>query len=146
MTGIKTLLQAAWIAPIDRPIIRDGAIVIQDGIIRDVGPFRQLRSANSDAHVIDAGAAAIVPGLVNPHTHLELSLCSVEGSPTTFTDWILSLRERAGFTGQNDEDAADAAVRAGIEQCLRYGVTCVGDISRLSAFTRPRLAASPLPR
>ncbi|MDA8193373.1 MAG: imidazolonepropionase [Thermaerobacter sp.] len=53
------------------PIYPDGAVVCEDGWIRQVGPTASLgaRASSFDA-VIDAGGHAVVPGLVDCHTHL----------------------------------------------------------------------------
>jgi imidazolonepropionase len=53
-------------------IVRDGAIHIKDGQISAVGPTEELLRANG-AHgvdVIDAAGRTVLPGFVDPHTHL----------------------------------------------------------------------------
>src|ERR1700722_8633127 len=92
----KTLLTAAWVVPISSPPIRDGAVVFENGRIAAIGPTPQLLQDHPDAAVHDLGAAAILPGLINAHTHLEFSGCVAGASPTSFTDWILSLAARLG--------------------------------------------------
>jgi guanine deaminase len=51
---------------------RDGAIVIEDGRIAEVGPYDDLRKRQRPApvHWLDRGTAAIFPGLIDCHTHL----------------------------------------------------------------------------
>src|SRR4029079_10235909 len=56
---------ARWLLPIVRPPI-SGAVAIDRGIIRSVGE-------SADRHSVDLGSVAVLPGLVNAHTHLELS-------------------------------------------------------------------------
>ncbi len=145
MTPEKTLIQAAWVFPMDRDAIRDGAVVFDDrGILVDVDEITAARAAHPDAVVIDRGGAALLPGLINPHTHLELSLCEPCAPPASFTDWILALRARAKLDGTNDEATVTAAVERGVGQSLRSGVTCIGDISRLASLVRPALAKTPI--
>src|SRR5205823_903849 len=101
--------------------------------------------AHPDAQVHDAGNAIILPGLVNPHTHLELTNCApLDFAGCSFTDWILSLRPRLGRDRLPPHEVYPASTRAGIAQCLRFGVTTVGDISQDMQLTRPILRDSPL--
>src|SRR5258708_29518085 len=91
-----TLITAAWVAAISDPIIKDGAVVFDAGQIAAVGPARQIRAAHPEAVVHDAGNALLLPGLINAHTHLELSNCSAGDPPASFMDWIASLPMRIG--------------------------------------------------
>lgn len=135
----KTLLTAAWIAPMDAPLVRDGAIIFDQGRITAMGSAKMLRHAHSDASIHDLGGSIILPGLVNAHTHLELSGCTAGNSPASFTDWIGSMPRRVGLSC----DFA-ATARAGADQSIQFGVTTVGDISQQSHLTRPVLRADPL--
>lgn len=55
----------------DEPgIVPDGAILIRDGLIADIGSTEELGAKYRDEEMLDAGDKAIIPGLVDPHTHL----------------------------------------------------------------------------
>lgn len=116
---------ARWVVPVDDPPIRDGAIAVRDGRIVDVGPATSLGHAGSRHEM---GDGILLPGLVNPHTHLELT-CYRDRLPRgPFWDWLERLA-----TMRRAPDAADLERRAvadGAAQSLAAGVTCVGDISR----------------
>lgn len=140
----KRLISAAWIAPMDAPPLRDGAVVIANARIAAVGEARQLRRDYAGAEVEELGDVVLMPGLVNAHTHLELSDLSCGESPTSFVDWILSLIGRTARLGAADGSSIANAMRIGIEQCLRFGVTTVGDISKQCRFSRPVLGKSSL--
>ena len=89
---MKRLVSAAYVATMAGSLIRDGAIVCDDGgMIVDVGAERTMRGAHADAQRVEHGHAIILPGLVNAHTHLELSNCKCEDAPASFVDWILSI-------------------------------------------------------
>ena len=51
-------------------LIQDGALLIQDEKIVAVGPSEELRAAYPDEVQIDAGDSVVLPGFVDPHTHL----------------------------------------------------------------------------
>jgi imidazolonepropionase len=51
-------------------IIPDGAVLIRDGLIAATGTSEDLRRRYPDEEVLDAGGRAVMPGFVDPHTHL----------------------------------------------------------------------------
>jgi cytosine/adenosine deaminase-related metal-dependent hydrolase len=139
----STLLHAAWVAPMDGPPIPDAAVVFAEGLIIDVGQAKDVRARNPSAAVDDLGDVLLTPGLINAHTHLELSELTPGLPPPSFADWLISLMSRL-FDVRDPLIAIPRAVAAGIEQCLRFGVTTVGDIASSPNLVRPVLAASPL--
>lgn len=142
----KRLLHAAYVAPMTAPLLRDAGVVIRNGTIIDVGNTATVRARHPDAGVEDLGNVVLMPGLVNAHTHLELSDCiplqTLGGA--TFTDWILQIRPRLRVGERTIEDAAVAGIAQGVRQCVRFGVTTVGDISQQHHVTRPLLRDGPL--
>jgi cytosine/adenosine deaminase-related metal-dependent hydrolase len=142
------LLAAAWVAPMSSPIIRDGAVVISGGRaskIEFVGSITAARKAHSDAQIIELGSSIILPGLVNAHTHLELSdFAAGEPPKGGFTEWLQGMIVRPRLADEELKIAVQSAVANGIKQCLRFGVTTVGDISRQCHVSRPILKGSPV--
>jgi len=65
--------RAGWILPIAAPPIRAGFVTVDRGRIARVSTVDEQLSAWRETETIDLGAAAVLPGLVNAHTHLELS-------------------------------------------------------------------------
>ncbi len=139
-----SLLLAAYIAPMAGPILRDAAVAYADGTILSVGPINELRRQFPHAIVEDLGQSVLLPGLVNAHVHLELSALSPGDPPASFTQWLTRLVPRSPPDPAAAQAFVERGMAIGIDQCLRYGVTTVGDISRHCALTQPRLAASPL--
>ena len=66
---------ATWILPISEPPIRDGWVAVDRGRIVAYGALGPAgrRGLADGAREIDLGHVAVLPGLVNAHTHLELS-------------------------------------------------------------------------
>jgi len=69
-----------------------------------------------------------MPGLVNAHTHLDLSHCRRRLTlPNDFVSWILEL---IPLRRQMEDREIDEAVRTGVREALRAGTTTIGDITR----------------
>jgi aminodeoxyfutalosine deaminase len=123
-------LRARYVFPVDAPPLRDGVVVCDGGRILSVG-------GQSSQAARDLGNVAIVPGLVNPHTHLEFSdLRRPLGTPgMALPDWIrLVVRNRRERPGGVD------SIRQGIAESTGYGVTAVGEIA-----STPWRMHAPLP-
>ena len=133
----QSILRAAWLATMDGPVLSNGAALIGDGRVLAAGPAADVRAAAPAAQVEDVGDAILLPGLVNAHAHLDLTHVSRPAPPDRFVDWLAHVMTSA---------VADraAAVRDGAAQCVRFGVTTVGDISRYAALVREILRYGPV--
>ncbi len=124
------LLTAQYILPITSEPFQNGAILVRDGLIRDIGPVESLKLRYPDEEVKDFGSAAIMPGLVDLHTHLENAVIRGIVHDVPYTTWIMSLVETS-----NKLDVADwydSAILGGLE-ALSSGITCVADITATGA-------------
>ena len=65
------LLLSQFIFPITSEPLANGAVLVRDGKIADVGTADMLKLRYPDEETIDFGAAALMPGLVDLHTRLE---------------------------------------------------------------------------
>ena len=143
-----TLLRADWIAPFDRPgagASRGLAIVVDGGRIAAVGDAGDLSISYPNAKVRNLGAAIILPGLVNAHVHLELSDLQCGSPPAEgFAPWLLKLVKRSSGEPEKLAVLVQKAIEEGVKECLRFGVTSVGDISRQCGVSRPLLRNGPL--
>ncbi|HEV8355737.1 MAG TPA: amidohydrolase family protein [Gemmatimonadales bacterium] len=119
-------LTAAWALPGDGPPIPDAAVLIgKDGRIAATGPAPRV-DAPADARTIALGSAILLPGLVNTHTHLELTGLE-DRAPTPeapFRDWILAIRRLK--QARSPEEFLEAA-RRGVRDCWAAGMTTVAD-------------------
>ena len=131
VTDRLTIHRAPWLLPISHPPLADGGIAVRAGLIVDIGGFKQIAHHYPDAKIIDHPDAVLMPGLINAHTHLELSHLahlSQEPSPSSFTGWIghmLAERAKADADKKTIQDAA----RAVLSQQQNQGVVAIADIS-----------------
>jgi aminodeoxyfutalosine deaminase len=137
--------RGAWVLPISRPPIRDGWVAVDAGRIVGVGgphdpppvPGFYQPSLDEDP---TGPRTAILPGLVNAHTHLELSWMHgrVEPAPTmpAWVERLLALRRTVGG------DPAEPIIAA-IAEAHATGTALVGDITNTCAAYEP-LADSDL--
>jgi len=114
-------LTARWVFPVDSPPLERGVITVADDKIVAV------QAHGRPSVGLDLGDAAVLPGLVNAHTHLDLSAMRGLAPPTPhFTDW---LRQVIAHRRNRTPEQVQADVRAGLAECLRFGTTLLGDIS-----------------
>ena len=133
---------ARWVLPISGPPIEDGWVAADRGRIAALG----RRNHSDGADEVDLGDVAILPGLVNAHTHLELSHLRDEVSPApTFVAWIRNVmaarRQRPDPRAAEILDAVDRA----LDEAEACGTAVIGDISNtlvtFDPLVRSRLAA-----
>lgn len=114
-------LTARFVIPVDGPPIAGGTIRIEGARIAGVDS-PGIRSAD-----IDLGNRAILPGLVNAHTHLDLS--GLRGQVPPSSDFVGWLRCVIAQRRSQNYDRVLLDIQSGIEECLASGTTLVGDIS-----------------
>jgi cytosine/adenosine deaminase-related metal-dependent hydrolase len=114
-------LSADWVVPVEGAPIADGAVAIDDGgLIAAVGSRAEL---GGDVHYPES---VILPGFVNAHTHLEYDVYVGFGDGLGFAEWIgLHVQRKQRI----DLEDMDAIARLGALDCLRSGITTVGDCS-----------------
>lgn len=117
-------VRAAWVLPIVHPPIRDGAVLVgDDGRIVAVGPSSTVPHPPG-VPALHFDRAVLLPGLINAHTHLELTGLAGPADDRAFPDWIRGLRAR-----KQERSPADylAAAREGLRACWAGGVTSIAD-------------------
>ncbi len=114
------VLSADWVLPIEGDPIEHGAVAVEDRHITAVGTADELGSGERFP------GAVILPGFVNAHSHLEYAVYAGFGDGLDFGEWILLHIERKARIGW---DEFVAIARAGAAECLRSGITTVGDAS-----------------
>jgi len=123
-------IRAGFVHPVTAPPIEDGAVLVDDrGTIAAVGPH-PLVPTPPGARELDFRQASLVPGLVNTHTHLELTHLAGKNAEREFAGWIRTLRTLKDAT--TAEQFAQAAEQ-GVRDAWAAGVTCVADTGSTGA-------------
>jgi cytosine/adenosine deaminase-related metal-dependent hydrolase len=126
------ILRAEYVLPISSEPITRGAVAIDDDLIIDVGEADILVERYPGGEVRDFGEAAILPGFVNCHSHLEITAMrgALDDVEHDFKSWLLKLNSIR--SGLSDEEIAAWAVLGATEGACA-GVTCFGDIGRVGS-------------
>lgn len=123
-------LSAGWLLPVAGPPIRQGAVLVDDrGCIVAAGSDREVPRP-PDARDTALADAVLLPGLVNTHTHLELTGFAGMVEADTFLDWIVKV---IAIKAQRSEEAFFEAACAGIRRMWAAGVTTVADTGSTGA-------------
>jgi aminodeoxyfutalosine deaminase len=128
----------------DGRCIENGAVLVREGKVVAAGRWETI-AGYAAKDVQDAGDCVLLPGLINAHTHLELSDCTPGERPADGLEgWLTRMLTRTRIDAAELERKSATACKIGANQCLRFGVTTVGDISRQCHVTRPVLKDGPL--
>ncbi|HBF5309042.1 TPA: amidohydrolase [Clostridioides difficile] len=110
----------------EREVIFDGALVVKDNKIADIGNSKEIESKYTDVKkIIDAKGKVLFPGFINTHNHLFQTLLKGLGDDMVLKDWL----ETMTFPAANylePKDTYDAAMLGCIEG-LRSGITTMVD-------------------
>jgi cytosine/adenosine deaminase-related metal-dependent hydrolase len=135
------IVRAPWVVPVTSPVLVDGAVLIRDNRIHAMGPSKKISKEYPNTPV-RRYRGVLMPGLVNAHMHLELSVFGTikpENENSTMCEWIRALlkkRMAATFTGTEIFTAAEKVV----QEQYASGVVLLLDIgnTRLSGFLNPK--------
>ena len=135
---MTVIYSARWLLPIVSPMLEDSALAIDGSTIVAVGPRGEIVSAFPNSPIEDFGQAAILPGLINAHSHLELTVMRgfLEREESDFSAWLRKLT--SARPAMTPEDLIVSATCGAIE-AARAGVTSVGDSSSSGAHTMQAL-------
>jgi cytosine/adenosine deaminase-related metal-dependent hydrolase len=128
-------LTARWIFPVAGPPLERGCVTV-DG--KRIAAIESYGARKPD---VDLGNTAVLPGLVNAHTHLDLT--GLRGRCPTTPDFTAWLRQVIAHRRRRSPEEVQADIREGLAECLRFGTTLIGDISSYGASWHT-LAHAPL--
>ncbi|MFE2429860.1 amidohydrolase [Streptomyces sp. NPDC059373] len=128
MTDIDLLVHGGDILTVDAAgtVVPAGAVAVRDGEIVAVGPADELRSRFEAAEEIDATDCLVLPGLINTHTHLAMTLlrgCADDLTLQGFLERVIP-REAALLSPSH----VASALRVAVAESVRSGVTAALDM------------------
>ena len=129
MTHIDSLIHARWIIPVqpDGVVLEHHSIAVQDGRILDILPQREAHTRYQADKIIERGEHALIPGLVNAHTHAAMSLLRGLADDLPLMDWLNHHIWPAETQWVSDEFVRDGSLLA-MAEMLRGGTTCFNDM------------------
>ena len=141
------VFHARWVLPISHPPIADGWVAVENGLIVAVGgpndhpPDGQMdKWSDGQMDRWPNGPMAILPGLVNAHTHLELSWMRGRVAPAPcMPQWVERLMALRRSVGHEPPEPIHDAIR----EARSAGTSLIGDITNTLASYEP-LADSEL--
>jgi len=126
---MTTIYSARWVLSRSASAIENGAVAIEGQRVAAVGPRTEIVERFSGFQIESLGDAVILPGLVNTHTHLELTALRgyLENEERDFFAWLRKLTV-ARLERMTPDDIRVSATWGACE-AVRAGVTCVADAS-----------------
>jgi 5-methylthioadenosine/S-adenosylhomocysteine deaminase len=123
------IISADYVLPISAEPITNGAVAIDGSKIVSVGKREDIVLDYPGAGHENFGKAAILPGFVNCHSHLELTAMrgALDDVEHDFRSWLLRVND---LRAKMSDAEIEAAAIAGAIEGARAGVTCFGDIGR----------------
>ena len=129
MENIDTLIEARWVIPV-RPagiVLEDHAVAIAGGRILAVLPVAEARARYAARETVILGEHALIPGLINLHTHAAMTLMRGYGDDLPLMTWLKDRIWPAEARHVSAEFVRAGTLLAAAEM-LRGGVTCANDM------------------
>jgi 5-methylthioadenosine/S-adenosylhomocysteine deaminase len=126
---IDTLIHGRWLLPIepDGRVLEHHAVALRDGRIVAVLPSDQADARYRAAQTLRRDQHVLMPGLVNAHTHLAMSLLRGLADDLPLEAWLQKNIWPAEAKWVSHGFVRDGAELA-LAECIRGGVTCVNDM------------------
>ncbi len=126
---VDTLIHAGWIIPVEPPFdtLKHHSLVIHDGRICDLLPTELAKQQYYATTVENLENHALLPGLINAHTHAAMSLMRGIADDLPLMDWLQNHiwpLEQQWMSEEFVKDGTDLA----IAEMLRGGTTCFNDM------------------
>ncbi len=117
------VLQARWVLPMQGEPLPDGQLRVEQGRVVELG--RRLTT-----RALDLGPCVLLPGLVNPHCHLEFSTLRqpLGHSGVAFPDWVQQVIQWRSSQQASSAVEPQAPWRQGLEEATARGTAVLGEI------------------
>jgi 5-methylthioadenosine/S-adenosylhomocysteine deaminase len=125
----ESLLYARWIIPVEPAgaVLEDHCVALRDGVIEAILPSATAEARFPSYEKVDLGEHALIPGLVNAHTHAAMSLMRGLADDLPLMRWLEEHIWPAEAKHVSPAFVKDGTLLACAEM-LRGGVTCFNDM------------------
>jgi 5-methylthioadenosine/S-adenosylhomocysteine deaminase len=126
---VDSIIDARWVIPVDPPeaIFERHSVIVADGRIADILPTEDAGSRYQAKQHVVLAEHALIPGLINLHTHAAMTLMRGLADDTVLLDWLNNHIWPVEKRLVSDEFVHDGTLLACAEM-LRGGVTCFNDM------------------
>ena len=129
MTEVDTILTGGSVATMndDFALFTSGAVAVRDGIIEGVGPADQIAAAYTADEVVDCSGCAVIPGLINAHTHAPMTLLRGLADDLRLDVWLMGyiMPVEREFVRP---DFCWLGTQLACAEMIRSGTTCFADM------------------
>ncbi len=128
-TSVDTLLTNALVLTMDKnlSLYEPGAVAVQDDSILAVGPEAELKQQYAARETVDCGGKVLMPGLINAHTHVPMTLMRGLADDLRLDVWLLGYMMPVEREFVSPEFVRLGTQLACIEQ-IRSGITTFNDM------------------
>lgn len=129
MQTVDTLLLARWVVPVEPAgvVLERYALAIAGGRIVDLLPIEAAREAYRAELTLELGEHALIPGLINAHTHAAMTLLRGLADDLPLMEWLQGHIWPAEGRWVSKEFVQDGTELA-IAEMIRGGTTCFNDM------------------
>ena len=126
---VESLINARWVVPVEpgHPVLDHHSIAIEQGRIHAILPTAEAREQFTATRTVDLPRHALIPGLVNAHTHASMVLFRGLADDLPLMDWLQNHIWPAEARWVHEEFVADGT-RLAVAEMLRGGTTCFNDM------------------
>lgn len=126
---VDTLIHARWVVPVERAgqVLEEHSIGISNGRIAVIAPQAETRNEITANEVLEMPGHALIPGLVNAHTHAAMSLFRGLADDLPLMTWLNDHVWPAEARWVHEEFVADGT-RLALAEMIRGGTTCFNDM------------------
>ncbi len=129
MNSADTCLHCEWLVTVDKSdtVLHDHCVVVDKGRITDILPSARARDTYLAAQQIELSGHAVMPGMVNAHTHAAMSLLRGFADDLPLMDWLQNHIWPAESRWVDEQFVEDGSALA-IAEMIRGGTTCFNDM------------------
>ena len=126
---VDTIINPKWILPIkpENRVIENSSIVINNSIILDIDDTDPINNKYVSKNLYNLNDHCIMPGLINNHTHLSMSLFKGIADDLNLDEWLKS-QIWPLETKYVDKEFVELGSKLAIIELIKSGITCFNDM------------------